>query len=106
MDAAAADPKVDVTNSKETRKFLRQSVGFENDLISQSMSPIGHGRDIPSQLTNLFISPASAPWRLGIGLGIYPGACLLRGGICRQRPCLRKAESRANPRVRRHHLRP
>jgi hypothetical protein len=54
MDAAAADPKVDVTNSKETREFLRQSVGFENDVISQSMSPIGHCRDVRSRLTNLF----------------------------------------------------
>jgi hypothetical protein len=35
MDAAAADPKVDVADSKESREFLGQSVGFKNELISQ-----------------------------------------------------------------------
>jgi hypothetical protein len=43
-------------------------VGFENELISQSTSPIGHRRNAPSRLANLF-SPAGPPRRLGIRLG-------------------------------------
>jgi hypothetical protein len=39
MDAATADPKANVANGKETREFLGQSVGFENELISQSKFP-------------------------------------------------------------------
>ena len=45
MDAAAADPKIDVANGEKAREFLGQSVGFENELISQSNSPIAHRRE-------------------------------------------------------------
>src|SRR5882724_6973875 len=71
MDAATADPKANVANGKETREFLGQSVGFENELISQSNSPISHRRDAPSRQANLF-SPAGSPVRLGIRLGKRP----------------------------------
>src|SRR6185437_5118780 len=41
MNTAATDLKADVTNGKETREFLGQSAGFENELIGQSNSPVG-----------------------------------------------------------------
>jgi hypothetical protein len=43
MNTAAAHLEGNVANSKETREFLGQSVGFENELISQTISPIGPG---------------------------------------------------------------
>ena len=41
MNAAAANPKANVANGKESREFLGQSVSFENELIRQSNSPHG-----------------------------------------------------------------
>ena len=39
VNAATADPKINIANSEETREFLGQSAGFENELISQSNFP-------------------------------------------------------------------
>jgi hypothetical protein len=39
MNAATADPKANVADGEESRKFLGQSVGFENELIGQSNFP-------------------------------------------------------------------
>jgi hypothetical protein len=39
MNAAAPHLEGDVANGKETREFLGQSVGFENELIGQSNFP-------------------------------------------------------------------
>src|ERR1700681_746616 len=87
MDAATADPKANVANCKEPREFLGQSVGFENELISQSNfphqpSPRRPHRGWPILLIGRF-SPT--PWN-----SLRTGR--LRAGICRQRPSLRKAE--------------
>jgi hypothetical protein len=51
MNASAADPKANVANGKETREFLGQSVGFENELIGQSNFPHQPQR-IPSRMAN------------------------------------------------------
>jgi hypothetical protein len=50
VNAAAADPKIDIANGEESRKFLGQSVGFENELIGQSNFPLGQSRDVPSRM--------------------------------------------------------
>jgi hypothetical protein len=39
VNAATADPEIDIANSEESREFLGQSVGFENELIGQSNFP-------------------------------------------------------------------
>jgi hypothetical protein len=39
VNAATADPQVDVANGEETRELLGQSVGFKNELIGQSNFP-------------------------------------------------------------------
>jgi hypothetical protein len=39
VNAATADPQIDIANGEESRKFLGQSVGFENELIGQSKFP-------------------------------------------------------------------
>ena len=39
MNAAAAHFQSNVANGEETREFLGQSVGFENELISQTNFP-------------------------------------------------------------------
>ena len=39
MNAATTNPKIDIANSEKSRKFLGQSVGFENELIGQSNFP-------------------------------------------------------------------
>src|SRR5258708_31490076 len=39
MNAAAAHLESDVANGEETREFLGQSVGFENELIGQTNFP-------------------------------------------------------------------
>jgi hypothetical protein len=39
VNAATADPKIDIANGKEACEFLGQSVGFENELIGQSNFP-------------------------------------------------------------------
>jgi hypothetical protein len=92
VDAAAADLQVNVANGKETREFLGQSVGFENEIISQSMSPNGRHRNT-DRAWPIPINPAGFAGRLGI----RPSTAASLAGICRQRPILRKAESWTNP---------
>src|SRR5690349_2788928 len=88
VNAAAADPKVDIANGKETREFLRQSLGFENEIIRQSNSPIS------PQATPRRAWPTSiCPGRFAKTSWNSPWTRRLRAGICRQRPSLRKAES-------------
>ena len=48
MNAAAADLESDVANGEETREFLGQSVGFENELIGQTNFPLP-ARDLASR---------------------------------------------------------
>src|ERR1700732_2724119 len=87
MDAATADPKANVANGKETREFLGQSVGFENELISQSNFPHQPSPRRPIVAGQSFLTGrfSRASWN-------SPRTGRLRAGICRQRPSLRKAE--------------
>jgi hypothetical protein len=39
VNAATADPKIDIANGEKAREFLGQSMGFENELIGQSNFP-------------------------------------------------------------------
>jgi hypothetical protein len=39
VNAALADPEIDIANGKEACEFLGQSMGFENELIGQSNFP-------------------------------------------------------------------
>src|SRR5262249_35266518 len=39
VNAATADLQCDIANCEKSREFLGQSVGFENELISQTISP-------------------------------------------------------------------
>jgi hypothetical protein len=39
VNAATADPEIDIANGEEACEFLGQSVGFENELIGQSNFP-------------------------------------------------------------------
>ena len=64
MNAATADPEIDIANGKEPREFLGQSVGFENELIGQSNFP--HQPSPRSPLARgQFFRPAGSPGRLG-----------------------------------------
>jgi hypothetical protein len=53
MNAATTYPEANVPNREETREFLGQSMGFENELISQSNSPTSHRRDVASRLVDV-----------------------------------------------------
>src|SRR5260370_28968914 len=61
MNAAAAHLEGDVANGKETRKFLGQSMGFENELIGQTNFPISHRREVPSRVANFFLTSQDLP---------------------------------------------
>ena len=39
VNAATADPKIDIANGEKAREFLGQAMGFENELIGQSNFP-------------------------------------------------------------------
>jgi hypothetical protein len=39
VNAATANPKIDIANGEKAREFLGQSMGFENELIGQSNFP-------------------------------------------------------------------
>jgi hypothetical protein len=39
VNAATADPEIDIANGEKPRELLGQSVGFENELIGQSNFP-------------------------------------------------------------------
>ena len=54
----------DVANGEETREFLGQSVGFENELIGQTNFPHQPRREVPSRVANFYLS-AGSPGRLG-----------------------------------------
>jgi hypothetical protein len=47
VNTATADPQGDIANGKEAREFLGQSVGLENELISQSNFPHQPNQRIP-----------------------------------------------------------
>src|SRR5258706_5505160 len=91
MNAATADPEIDIANGEKAREFLGQSMGLENELIGQSNFPrqpsprgdIAGGYFFPNRQV--------LPIRLGKS---RPGRLRLR--ICRQRAGLRKAESGAS----------
>ena len=78
MDAATTYPEANVPDGEETRKFLGQTMGFENELISQSNSPTSHRRDVLPRMG--YVSLRQAPpdalkvSRLGIrALEFVPG---------------------------------
>ena len=52
MNAAATHLQSNVANGKETREFLGQSVGFENELISQTNFPRQPSARIRSRAAN------------------------------------------------------
>src|ERR1700755_276404 len=54
MNAATADFETDIANGKEAREFLGQSVGFENELISQSNFPHRPPRRSPPRAWPIF----------------------------------------------------
>src|ERR1700722_4110118 len=90
MNTAATDPKIDIANGEEARKFFRQSLGFENELIGQSNFPRQPSRNAPSRVVNFYNGRLSrTSWNSS-------WTRRLRGGICRQRPSLRKVESWAD----------
>ncbi|MDP3078760.1 hypothetical protein [Bradyrhizobium sp.] len=88
MNAATANPEIDIANGKEAREFLAQSVGFENELIGQSNSPNSHRREARFA-HDQFLPTGRFPRRLGNPVPDVPPPA----GICRQRPGLRKVES-------------
>jgi hypothetical protein len=61
MNAAAAHLEGDITNGKETRKFLGQSVGFENELISQTNFPRQPSPRVRSRATNFSLFGQALP---------------------------------------------
>src|SRR6478672_12910882 len=70
MDAAATHFQRDVAYREETREFLGQSMGFENELIGQSNFPRQPSprRDIAGG--NFFPKPAGSPktpWKIPSG---------------------------------------
>src|SRR6185437_8984267 len=86
VNAAPTDPETDVANGVESREFLGQSVGFENELIGQSNVPHRPSpRNVVRVWPNLF-QPGRfsqtpyeiAPWEVPSLAG------RLRPGICRQ----------------------
>src|ERR1700687_2255185 len=90
MNAAAANPKIDIANSEESRKFLGQSVGFENELIGQSNFP-RQPKPRPSRVANFFLTGRfRTPWKIPSRTG------RLRARICLQRPAMRKVQSWAS----------
>ncbi|MDP1869820.1 MAG: hypothetical protein Q8L13_26205 [Bradyrhizobium sp.] len=88
MNAATANPEIDIANGKEAREFLAQSVGFENELIGQSNSPNSHRREARFA-HDQFLPTGRFPRRLGNPVPDVPPPA----GICRQRHGLRKVES-------------
>jgi hypothetical protein len=64
MNASAAHLESDIANSEETRELLGQSVGFENELISQTNFPHQPSSRRPSRAANFPIR-AGSPGRLG-----------------------------------------
>jgi hypothetical protein len=89
MNAATADPQIDTANGEETRKFLGQSVGFKNELIGQSNSPLG-----PRARHAVARGPFLACRQVLLGqleTPSRPGR--LRAGICRQPSEIGKVES-------------
>jgi hypothetical protein len=66
MNAAATHLESDIANGEETRKFLGQSVGFENELIGQkNFPPISRACEVPSRAANFLPLRAGSPGRLG-----------------------------------------
>src|ERR1700729_4006956 len=99
VNTAATHLEADVAYSKESREFLGQSVGFENELIRQSNSP---ARAIAATSWVAHVAyfypysglpQGSKNTAFVTRVEIRPGTRRLRPGICRQRPSLCKAES-------------
>jgi hypothetical protein len=90
MNAAATHLESNVANGEETREFLSQSVGFENELIGQTNFPHQPSCEVPSRVANFFLFGQALPDVLETVPDLPPPA-----GICRQRQGLGKAESSA-----------
>jgi hypothetical protein len=89
VNTAAADPQINIANGEESRKFLGQSVGFENELIGQSNFPRQPRQRVAIARGQFFLTGrfSRTPWKISSRTG------RLRPRICRQRRGLRKAES-------------
>jgi hypothetical protein len=59
MNAATTYLQANVPNREETREFLGQSVGFKNELISQSNSPARHRRGVSPRVVDAFLTTGS-----------------------------------------------
>ena len=66
MNAAAAHLESDIANGEETREFLGQSVGFENELIGQTNFPHQPSSRRPSRVANFSLFGQVLPDVLGI----------------------------------------
>ncbi len=87
VNAATADLEIDIANGEETREFLGQSVGFENELIGQTNFPLP--LITATSRAALFFRTAGSPED-------YPENRIEPpppAGICRQWSGLGKAES-------------
>ena len=64
VNAAAADLQRDIANGEKPREFLGQSVGFENELIGQTNSPISPAAK-PSRMADFYFGGLSrTPWNV------------------------------------------
>jgi hypothetical protein len=65
VNTATAHPEIDTANGEETRKFLGQSVGFENELIGQSNFPQNPCPRIAVARGEFFLTagPPKTPWK-------------------------------------------
>jgi hypothetical protein len=61
MDATATDLQSNVANGEETRELLGQSVGFENELISQTNFPHQPSPRSPSRVANFSLFGQALP---------------------------------------------
>ena len=65
MNAAAAHLQGNVANGEETREILGQSVGFENELISQTKFPRQPSPRVRSRAANFSLLWAGSAGRPG-----------------------------------------
>ena len=84
VDAATANPQVDIAHGEKARELLGQSMGFENELIGQSNFP-------PSASATARMAKFYLTGKLLRHLVKLSRTGRLRARICRHRPTLRKA---------------
>jgi hypothetical protein len=70
VNAATANPKIDIANGEKAREFLGQSMGFENELIGQSNFPRQPSPRCDIAGGYIFPKPAGSPktpWKIPSG---------------------------------------